>query len=79
MIDDEILMILSIGLCLGMVLIATSVGFSAELGAFVMGSIIAETKIAEKVEHTLKSVKDLFGAVFFVSVGMMINYDAMIT
>ena len=44
-----------------------------------MGSIIAETKIAEKVEHTLKSVKDLFGAVFFVSVGMMINYDAMIT
>ena len=79
LIDDEILMILSIGLCLGMVLIATSVGFSAELGAFVMGSIIAETKIAEKVEHTLKSVKDLFGAVFFVSVGMMINYDAMIT
>ena len=77
LIDDEILMILSIGLCLGMVLIATSVGFSAELGAFVMGSIIAETKIAEKVEHTLKSVKDLFGAVFFVSVGMMINYDAV--
>lgn len=79
LIDDEILMILSIGLCLGMVLIATSVGFSAELGAFVMGSIIAETKIAEKVEHTLKSVRDLFGAVFFVSVGMMINYESMIT
>lgn len=79
LIDDEILMILSIGLCLGMVLIATSVGFSAELGAFVMGSIIAETKVAERVEHTLKSVKDLFGAVFFVSVGMMINYEAMIT
>src|SRR5690606_37655879 len=73
------LMILSIGLCLGMVLIATSVGFSAELGAFVMGSIIAETTVAEKVEHTLKSVKDLFGAVFFVSVGMMINYDGMVT
>ncbi|OWK73239.1 sodium:proton antiporter [Flavobacteriaceae bacterium JJC] len=79
LVDDEILMIISIGLCLGMVLIATSVGFSAELGAFVMGSIIAETTIAEKVEHTLKSVKDLFGAVFFVSVGMMINYEAMIT
>ena len=44
-----------------------------------MGSIIAETTLAEKVEHTLKPVKDLFGAVFFVSVGMMINYDAMIT
>lgn len=79
LVDDEILLILSIGLCLGMVLIATSVGFSAELGAFVMGSIIAETSVAEKIEHTLKSVKDLFGAVFFVSVGMMINYEAMIT
>ncbi|MBW8359028.1 MAG: cation:proton antiporter [Weeksellaceae bacterium] len=79
LLDDEIIMILSIGLCLGMVLIATYVGFSAELGAFVMGSIIAETKMAEKVEHTLKSVKDLFGAVFFVSVGMMIDYEAMIT
>lgn len=78
LVDDEILMILSIGLCLGMVLVATSVGFSAELGAFVMGSIIAETTVAEKIEHTLKSVKDLFGAVFFVSVGMMINYDDMI-
>ncbi|WP_234110897.1 cation:proton antiporter [Chryseobacterium sp. R2A-55] len=79
LVDEEILMILSIGLCLGMVLIATSVGFSAELGAFVMGSIIAETTVAEKIEHTLKSVKDLFGAVFFVSVGMMINYSDMIT
>lgn len=78
LVDDEILLILSIGLCLGMVLIAVNVGFSAELGAFVMGSIIAETTVAEKVEHTLKSVKDLFGAVFFVSVGMMIDYTAMI-
>lgn len=79
LIDEEILLILAIGLCLGMVLIAVNVGFSAELGAFVMGSIIAETTLAEKVEHTLKSVKDLFAAVFFVSVGMMIDYDAMIT
>lgn len=79
LVDEEILLILSIGLCLGMVLIAVEVGFSAELGAFVMGSIIAETTVAEKVEHTLKSVKDLFAAVFFVSVGMMIDYEAMIT
>ncbi|WP_332032820.1 cation:proton antiporter domain-containing protein [Kaistella sp.] len=79
LIDEEILLVLSIGLCLGMVLIAVNAGFSAELGAFVMGSIIAETTMAEKVEHTLKSVKDLFAAVFFVSVGMMIDYDAMIT
>lgn len=77
LVDDEILLIVSIGLCLGMVLIAVNVGFSAELGAFVMGSIIAETTVAEKVEHTLKSVKDLFAAVFFVSVGMMIDYQEM--
>lgn len=75
---DEILLILSLGLCLGMVVLATVVGFSAELGAFVMGSIIAETTSAEKVEHLLKPVKDLFGAIFFTSVGMLINPQAMV-
>ena len=76
--DEETLLILSLGLCLGMVVFATQVGFSAELGAFVMGSIIAETTSAEKVEHVIKPVKDLFGAVFFVSVGMMIDPNAMV-
>lgn len=79
LVDEEILLILSIGLCLGMVLIAVNVGFSAELGAFVMGSLIAETTVAEKVEHVLKSVKDLFAAIFFVSIGMMIDPQAMVT
>src|SRR6185295_20383056 len=78
LIDEETLLILSLGLCLGMVFLATQVGFSAELGAFVMGSIIAETTVAEKVEHVIKGVKDLFGAVFFVSVGMMIDPKAMV-
>ena len=73
LLDEETYLILSIGLCLVMVVIATQVGFSAELGAFIMGSILAETTSAEKIEHTFKPVKDLFGAVFFVSVGMMIN------
>lgn len=76
--DEETLLILSLGLCLGMVVLATQVGFSAELGAFVMGSIIAETTFAEKVEHLIKPVKDLFGSVFFVSVGMMIDPAAMV-
>lgn len=76
--DEETLLILAIGLCLGMVVLATQVGFSAELGAFVMGSIIAETTFAEKVEHLIKPVKDLFGSVFFVSVGMMIDPKAMV-
>ncbi len=78
LLDEETLLILSLGLCLGMVVIATQVGFSAELGAFVMGSIIAETTSAEKVEHLIKPVKDLFGAIFFVSVGMMIDPAAMV-
>lgn len=73
LLDEETLLILSIGLCLGMVVLATQVGFSAELGAFIMGSILAETTSAEKIEHLTKPVKDLFGAVFFVSVGMMID------
>jgi len=73
LLDDEVYLILSLGLCLGMVFLATKVGFSAELGAFIMGSIFAETTSAEKIEHIFKPVKDLFGAVFFVSIGMMIN------
>lgn len=71
--DGETLLIFSIGLCLAMVVLATEVGFSAELGAFIMGSIIAETTSAEKVEHLTKPVKDLFASIFFVSVGMMID------
>lgn len=75
---EEILLISSLALCLGMVVLATVVGFSAELGAFVMGSIIAETTSAEKIEHLLKPVKDLFGAIFFTSVGMMIDPANMV-
>ena len=78
LLDNETLLILAVGLCLGMVVLATQVGFSAELGAFIMGSIIAETTAAEKVEHVFQSVKDLFGAVFFVSVGMMIDPQAIV-
>ncbi len=78
LLDEETLLILALGLCLGMVVLATQAGFSAELGAFIMGSIIAETTLAEKVEHTIKPVKDLFGAVFFVSVGMLIDPQALI-
>lgn len=73
LLDEETLLILSVGLCLAMVYLATQVGFSAELGAFIMGSIMAETTYAEKIEHIIKPVKDLFGAVFFVSVGMLID------
>lgn len=78
LLTDEMLLIISIALCLVMVILAANVGFSPALGAFIMGSIIAETTEAEHIEHLVKPVKDLFGAVFFVSVGMLINPDALI-
>ncbi|MDR2626873.1 MAG: cation:proton antiporter [Dysgonamonadaceae bacterium] len=71
--NDETLLIVSLGLCLGMVVMATKTGFSAALGAFIMGSILAETVEAEHIEHLIKPVKDLFGAIFFVSVGMLVD------
>lgn len=78
LLSDETLLIVSLALCLMMVILATMVGFSPALGAFIMGSIIAETTKAERIEHLVKPVKDLFGAVFFVSVGMLINPDTLV-
>lgn len=71
--SEETLLIVALGLCFGMVVIAARTGFSAAFGAFIMGSILAETVEAESIEHLVKPVKDLFGAVFFVSVGMMVE------
>ncbi len=76
--NDETLAILSIGLCLGMVLFAVEAGFSSALGAFVMGSILAETVEAERIEHLVTPVKNIFGSIFFVSVGMMIDPSLLI-
>ncbi|MBR2631565.1 MAG: cation:proton antiporter [Bacteroidaceae bacterium] len=71
--NNETLTIFSIGLCLGMVLLAVQAGFSSALGAFIMGSVLAETIEAERIEHLIQPVKNIFGAIFFVSVGMMID------
>lgn len=71
--NEETLLVTAVGLCLLMVVLATQAGFSPALGAFIMGSILAETTQAEKIEHLVKPVKELFGAVFFVSVGMLID------
>ncbi len=73
LLNDELLLLVSMALCLGMVWLATSFGFSSALGAFIMGSILAETDEAERIECTIKPVKDLFGAVFFTSVGMLVD------
>lgn len=77
--NDEMLLISSLALCMLMVILATHVGFSPALGAFIMGSILAETTLGSKIEHLTQSVKDVFGAVFFVSVGMLINPQMLVT
>ena len=71
--SDEILLIVSIGLCFLMVVLANLVGFSSALGAFVMGSILSETVEGENINRLTGNIKDLFGAIFFVSVGMMLD------
>ncbi|GHT72718.1 sodium:proton antiporter [Bacteroidia bacterium] len=75
--NDETLLIIVIAFCLGMVYLATRAGFSAALGAFIMGSILAETLDSERIDHMIIPVKNLFGAIFFVSVGMMIQVTAI--
>lgn len=73
LINNETLLIVSLGLCCLMAVVSTKVGFSSAFGAFVMGSILAETIEAAKIEKLVAPVKDLFGAVFFVSVGMLVD------
>lgn len=75
---SETLLIVSLGLCCLMAVISTKVGFSAAFGAFVMGSILAETVEADKIEKVVEPVKNLFGAIFFVSVGMLVDYRVLI-
>ncbi len=73
LINDEILLVLALGLCCAMSVFSEKVGFSTVFGAFVMGSILAETVEAEKIERIVQPVKNLFGAIFFVSVGMLVD------
>ncbi len=76
--NDETMLVVSLALCLVMVILADKAGFSPALGAFIMGSILAETTEAERIEHLTKSVKDLFAAIFFVSVGMLIDPSMLV-
>ena len=71
--NDETLVVVSIGLCLFMVYVASYMGFSSALGAFIMGSLIAESPFADRIEQLMNPIKNLFGAVFFVSVGMLVD------
>lgn len=77
--SDEMLLLIIIGLCFGMVYLATYSGFSAALGAFIMGSILAESSLIQRIEKNIHPIKDFFGAVFFVSVGMMVDPSMFVT
>ncbi len=76
--SDETLLIVSLALCFGMVVLAARVGFSPAFGAFIMGSILAETIESEHIDKLVAPVKDLFGAIFFVSVGMMVDPNMIV-
>ncbi|MDE6682708.1 MAG: cation:proton antiporter, partial [Muribaculaceae bacterium] len=77
--NDETLLVVSMGLCFSMAIFSVICGFSLELGAFVMGSILAGTVLAERMEKVISPIKNLFGAVFFISVGMMVDPSVLAT
>ncbi len=79
LINAEVLLIVSLGLCCAMAVFSTKVGFSSAFGAFIMGSVLAETVEAEKIEKLVEPVKNLFGAIFFVSVGMLVDPEILIS
>lgn len=77
LLTDELLVVLALGICFLMVVIANAIGFSSALGAFLAGSILAGTVRGERIEGLVKPIRDLFGAIFFVSVGMMIQPELL--
>jgi len=76
--NNEVLLVVALGLCCAMAVLSTEVGFSSAFGAFVMGSILAETVEAEKIIKLVEPVKNLFGAIFFVSVGMLVDPNILV-
>jgi len=76
--NNEMLLVVSLGVCFGMVILANALGFSSALGAFLAGSLLAGTVHVERIEELTNSVKDLFGSVFFLSVGMMVNPETLV-
>ena len=78
LINDEVMLVVAIGMCCAMAVFSTKVGFSSAFGAFIMGSILAETVEAEHIEKLVEPVKNLFGAIFFVSVGMLVDLDILV-
>ena len=79
LVNNEVLLVVSLGLCCAMAVFSSKVGFSSAFGAFIMGSILAETVEAERIEKLVEPVKNLFGAIFFVSVGMLVDPNILVS
>lgn len=79
LINNETLLIVALGLCCAMAVLSSKVGFSSAFGAFVMGSILAETVEADRIIKLVEPVKNLFGAIFFVSVGMLVDPSILVS
>lgn len=77
--NDEIILLIAVGLCLAMVMLSVKVGFSSALGAFVIGSILAETLDQERISKVVAPLRDFFGMIFFVSVGMMVDPKILVS
>ncbi len=77
--NDEMLTVVAIGLCLSLVALAARFNYSVALGAFIMGSILAESSEVKRIEHMVEPLKNIFGAVFFVSVGMLFDPHVLVT
>src|SRR6478735_1135240 len=75
---SEMLLVTSLGICFVAALLAAAAGFSVALGGFVAGAIVAEANSVRRVEHLIEPVRDMFGALFFVAIGMLIQPDLLI-
>ena len=75
--DDEVLLLFSVAFCLVMTCFAVVLGFSAALGSFAAGSVLAEKELTSRIEHISKPLKNLFGSIFFISVGMMVDLSVI--
>lgn len=74
---DELLLVAALGLCFGFCLLVSKMGYSIALGAFVIGAIMAESKSIQKIEDLMRPLRDMFSAIFFVSIGLLLDPGAL--
>jgi CPA2 family monovalent cation:H+ antiporter-2 len=75
---NDVLLVAVLGICFGFCLLVTELGYSVALGAFMIGAIVAESESVARIEHIVTPVRDMFSAVFFVAIGMLIDPDLLL-